>query len=119
MTPVFPIIELMDRLAIAQIKFHRTQANADELTWYQSQAANFDLTIVDTEFNQIKDIHNAIWNLESDLKSGLEHKHSLEEIGRRAIEIRNLNNQRIALKNRMAEKLNCPVREIKRDHISE
>lgn len=117
--PLFPIIELLDRLAIAEIKFERTSANQTELDWYVQQSCNLDLSLVTNEFDQLKTIHNEIWNLESDLKSGLEHKHSLEEIGRRAIAIRNLNNQRIKLKNAMAEKLNCPVREIKKDHLSQ
>jgi hypothetical protein len=117
--PIFPIIELLDRLAIAEIKFERTGANQTELNWYVQQSSKLNLSLVAEEFNQIKAIHNEIWNLESDLKSGLEHKHSLEEIGRRAIAIRNLNNQRVKLKNAMAEKLDCPVREIKKDHLSQ
>jgi len=34
MTPLFPILELADRLAIAEIKFERTGANQAELDWY-------------------------------------------------------------------------------------
>ena len=37
MTPQFPIIELVDRLAIAEVKWARTQANAEELNWYRQQ----------------------------------------------------------------------------------
>lgn len=119
MNVVFPVIELVDRLAIAEIKFERTSANAEELAWYKQQMEHLDLESVKSSLTQLKFIHNSIWDLESDLKSGLEHKHSLEEIGRRAIEIRNLNNQRIKLKNAMAEQLNCTVREIKVDHLSQ
>ena len=64
-------------------------------------------------------IRNQIWNLEAELKTGRETELALEEIGRRAIAIRDHNNTRIALKNTMAEKLNCPVREIKKEHLSE
>lgn len=118
-TPVFPVIELLDRLAIAEIKFQRTNANQEELQWYQRQVDALDMQLIQQEFEKLKDIHNQIWDLESDLKTGVEHKHSLEEIGRRAIEIRNLNNRRIALKNAMAEAMQCPVREIKQDHLSQ
>ena len=97
MTLHFPVVELVDRFVIAHLKFDRTQANQEELDWYTNQ----------------------IWELESELKSGTEHKLSLEEIGRRAIEIRNWNKKRITLKNSMAEKLNCSVREIKQDHLSQ
>lgn len=118
-TPIFPVIELLDRLAIAEIKFQRTNANQEELQWYQRQVDALDMQLIQQEFKKLKDIHNQIWDLESDLKTGVEHKHSLEEIGRRAIEIRNLNNRRIALKNAMAEAMQCPVREIKQDHLSQ
>ena len=115
----FPVIELVDRLAIAEIKWQRTHANQDELAWYQEQMQNFDSSLIAQNMQQLRNVHNSIWELEKELKSGQEHKLSFEEIGRRAIEIRNLNNKRIQLKNQMAETLNCPVREIKKDHASE
>jgi hypothetical protein len=115
----FPVIELVDRLAIAEIKWQRTQANREELEWYQQQMQQFDTSLVAYDLQRLQGIHNAIWELEKELKSGQEHKLSLEEIGRRAIEIRNLNNKRIQLKNQMAETLDCPVREIKKEHVSE
>lgn len=119
MTPVFPVIELVDRLAIAQIKFERTKSNVKELDWYVDQAKKIDLTQVAGELEELKHIHNQIWELEAAIKAGHEAELSLEEIGRRAIAIRDHNNKRIKIKNAMAEKLGCPVKEIKRDHLSE
>ena len=119
MTPVFPIIELVDRLAIAEIKFKRTKANEEELLWYMNEAIRIDLTEIVNEYENLKRIHDEIWELEAELKTGREAELSLEEIGRRAIAIRNHNNKRVALKNIMAEKLGCPVKEIKKDHLSE
>jgi hypothetical protein len=119
MSNFFPIIEFVDRLVIAEIKFDKTQANTDELEWYQTQAKNYDLTIVQVELAELKQIHLQIWELEKELKSGTEQSIPLEEIGRRAIAIRNRNHERIKLKNLMAERLQCQVREIKRDHVSE
>ena len=119
MTPQFPVIELVDRLAIAEIKWQRTQANSAELSWYQQQITHLNINSIQVHLQQLKEIHNSIWELEKELKSGQEQSLSLEEIGRRAIEIRNHNNQRIKLKNLMAEILECPVREIKHDHVSE
>jgi DNA polymerase III delta prime subunit len=119
MNPKFPIIELVDRLAIAEIKFQRTRANETELTWYQNQAQHIDLSEIVAEYEDLKRIHNEIWTLEAELKTGREAELALEEIGRRAIAIRDHNNKRVALKNLMAEKLSCPVREIKKDHLSE
>jgi hypothetical protein len=119
MNPIVPIIELVDRLAIAEVKFKRTKANEEELLWYTNQALRVDLTQIVDEYKDLKRIHNEIWELESELKTGRESELSLEELGRRAIEIRNHNNKRVALKNIIAERLNCPVREIKKDHLSE
>jgi hypothetical protein len=119
MTPKFPIIELVDRLAIAEIKFQRTQANKEELIWYKEQAIRIDLSEIVAEYEDLKRIHNEIWTLEAELKTGREAELALEEIGRRAIAIRDHNNKRVALKNLMAEKLNCPVREVKKEHLSE
>lgn len=119
MTPVFPIIELVDRLAIAEVKFKRTKANEEELLWYMNEAIRIDLTEIVAEYEDLKRIHDEIWELEAELKTGREAELSLEEIGRRAIVIRDYNNKRVKLKNAMAEKLNCPVREIKQDHLSQ
>jgi NOL1/NOP2/fmu family ribosome biogenesis protein len=115
----FPVIELVDRLAIAEVKWQRTRANREELEWYRQQMAEFDQSVILQDMHTLQQIHNEIWELEKELKSGQEHKLGLEEIGRRAIEIRNLNNKRIRLKNQMAKILNCPVREIKKEHASE
>lgn len=119
MTPIFPIIELIDRLAIAEIKRDRGVENSLELGWYTDQMKSYDIKSIQEDFIELKNIHNSIWDLESDLKSGFENRHSLEELGLRAIEIRNLNNKRIKLKNNIAEKLNCKVREIKKEHLSQ
>jgi hypothetical protein len=89
------------------------------LLWYMNQSLRIDLTQIVNEYEDLKRIHNEIWELEAELKTGREAELSLEEIGRRAVAIRDHNNKRIRLKNSMAEKLNCSVREIKKDHLSE
>ena len=58
-------------------------------------------------------------NTKHELKSGREDKLSLEEIGHRAIAIRDWNNKRITVKNKIAELLGCSVKEIKKEHLSE
>lgn len=116
---MFPVVELVDRYAIAKLKFDRTQANAEELEFYTQQLSAFDTTAVQLDIDELYNIHAQIWNLESQLKSGREHELPLEEIGRRAIAIRDWNNRRVTLKNQIAEKLGCRVREIKQDHLSQ
>ena len=115
----FPVIELFDRLAIAEVKFKKTRANEQELIWYQRQVQDFDLTAVSNLYDDLKEIHQEIWALEAELKSGKEEELPLEEIGRRAIAIRNKNNKRIRIKNAMADLLGDSIQEIKTDHLSE
>ncbi len=115
----FPVIELVDRLAIARLKFHKTSANREELDFYENAIQEFDVELIKDDIQQLYDIHSEIWLLESQLKTGREQELSLNEIGRRAIMIRDWNNKRVALKNAIAEKLNCSVREIKQDHLSQ
>jgi len=117
---VFPLIELLDRYAIATVKWRRTNGgNQDELAFYHQQIQVLDLQQIHQELSSLQKIHDEIWDLENELKSGKEQELPLEEIGRRAIQIRDKNNVRINLKNAMAEKLGCAVREIKQDHLSE
>ena len=116
----FPAVELLDRLAIARVKWRRTQANDEELRYYEEQARRFDM---DSEFDaamqELEIIHDTIWELEKELKSGREQELTLEEIGRRAIAIRDHNNRRIKYKNLLAGRVGCDVREIKKEHLSE
>jgi hypothetical protein len=119
MNVIFPIIELIDRLAIAEIKHEKTQKNQAEVDWYKNAFSKYDFQVINTDYESLKDIHRKIWGLEAELKSYNEHLLALEEIGRRAIEIRNYNHSRIELKNSIAAKLNCQIREFKSDHLSE
>ena len=116
----FPIIELLDRLVIAKIKMDKTNgANQAEYDYYAEQASHLDLTVVQPLLDRLEDVHLSIWELESDLRRGMEHNLGYEEIGRRAVEIRNYNNIRVTVKNNLAEALGDTVREIKYDHISD
>lgn len=121
MNIAFPIIELVDRYSIACVKFKKTNgSNKDELDFYKKQIENISVDQAQDEIQELMLIHEKIWSLESELKSGYEKSLSFEEIGKRAIQIRNWNNNRIKIKNKIADLLNKDlVREIKQDHISE
>ena len=116
----FPILELIDRLCIARLKWEKTQLNAEELEWYEREWRNLpESDELEPLVKQLSEIHREIWNLEWQLKTGVEHQLSLEEIGRRAIKIRDWNNRRLQIKNEASALTNCPVREVKQDHLSE
>ena len=121
MNVLFPTVELIDRYTIAMVKFCKTNGqNQEELNYYKVQVDQLSLSQISDDIKRLQHIHEQIWLLESELKSGRENELPLEEIGRRAIVIRNWNNQRIAVKNRIADVLGKDlVREIKRNHLSE
>lgn len=116
---IFPVIELVDRLTIAQVKHEITGANQAELDWYFQQFTQHDFAAIQSELDELRAVHRQIWKLESDIRQGKEQSLGLEEIGRRALAIRDWNNRRVQLKNSMADKLHCAVKEIKKDHASE
>jgi hypothetical protein len=91
-----------------------------ELDWYEDKFQQLPQSPeLDEAIQTMTDIHHAIWDLEWQLKSGVEQMLSLQEIGRRAIAIRDFNNRRIAYKNSVASILGHPVREIKQDHLAD
>jgi len=118
MNITFPVVELLDRLVIAKIKVDKGLDSQLEYTYYAEQAKQFNLSSVQCLLEELEKTHLAIWALESKLRQGLEEQLGYEEIGRRAVEIRNFNNTRVTIKNRLAEQLNDPIREIKHDHLS-
>jgi hypothetical protein len=122
-----PVLELIDRLCIARVKYERTNSsNQAELDWYEAryqeltaQLNTQQLAQLASDIAEITRIHNTIWDLEWQLKSGVEQQLSLEEIGRRAIAIRDNNNRRIEFKNSIAALFGLEMREIKTDHLSD
>ena len=116
----FPIIEIVDRYAIAVVKHKKTQgANQEELDFYLKQMKRSN---VNPQHNLVLDLishHEYVWNLEDDFKKCRVDNLPLEEIGRRALHIRDVGFKRVELKNALAMLAGDPVREIKQDHITQ
>jgi hypothetical protein len=120
----FPVIELVDRYTIARVKYGKTNgANLDELVFYQDEIdklkIEYNCDSIIQDIAELEKIHEQIWSLEDDFKKCRVDGAPLDEIGRRALEIRDLNNHRVKFKNLIAEKLGDPIRDIKQDHLSE
>jgi len=116
----FPVIELVDRYTIAVVKHQKTQgANQAELDFYEHQMRELDVARIQYAVADLIKLHADIWALEDDFKKCRLQGVDLAEIGQRALDIRDLNNSRVTIKNHIAELLNDPVREIKQDHASE
>jgi hypothetical protein len=111
----FPIIELVDRYCIAKLKFAKLGNNKEELDFYTEQLSNIDFELIKNELDQLYQVHAEVWDLEDDFKKfRVEHMYDLAEVGRRALHVRDIMHKRYDLKNKMAEKLNDPVREMKK-----
>jgi len=111
----FPVIELVDRYCIAKLKFAKLGNNKEELDFYTEQLHDIDFQLIQEELEQLYKVHAEVWDLEDDFKKfRVEHIYELAEVGRRALHVRDVMHQRYDLKNRMADKLNDPVKEMKK-----
>jgi len=115
----YPLSEIIDRLSILTLKSVRLPAN-ERVALERGR-----FVVASTEFGvdgqtlwqwlqEQTEINGRIWDLEAELRQGL----GLEEIGRRAIQIRELNRERIRRKNEIARKMG-EFEETKVDHVSE
>jgi hypothetical protein len=108
------LIEIVDKYTIASLKFDKGLDCKLELDFYREQLTDYDMELIADELAELKEIHSQIWDRENDFKKfTVEHKYPVEEVARRAIEIRNINALRYVVKNKIAEKLNDPIREVK------
>jgi uncharacterized coiled-coil protein SlyX len=122
---LMPINELCDRLTIAELKLERLSAQELDKTLLSKQIAYFwagvdrnNLQLLEL-IAQLKTINGQMWDLEYDLRKGLDDSLGLAEIGKRAIEIRNFNRTRVAVKNQIAELVSQPeFFDCKMNHVS-
>lgn len=75
--------------------------------------------LLDQKLNDFKTVNGRIWDLESDIRRGKEGELGLEEVGRRAIAIRDLNKVRIGIKNSVTKITGSGFLDIKVDHASD
>jgi hypothetical protein len=110
----FPVIELVDRYAIAVVKSIKTNhANAEEIEFYSKQLEETGISNLHPLIQELIKHHEYVWSLEDDFKKGRIDEKPLEEIGRIALAVRDQGHERVRIKNALAELLNDPVREIK------
>lgn len=110
----FPIIEIVDRYAIAVVKFDNTKgANSEELNFYISQMSETGIPTDHPLIVELIEHHKYVWSLEDDIKQGRADSLPLDEIGRRALHVRDVMRKRVELKNSLAELFNDSVREVK------
>ena len=112
-----PISEVADRYSIALLK--RERANAENQLEIDTLHEELDTYNNSLEFViKLKEVNGKIWDLESDIRKGKELELGLEEVGRRAIAIRELNKIRVGYKNEMVKIYGEGFEDIKMNHAS-
>ena len=111
----FPVIEIVDRYAIAVVKHEKTNgANREELDFYLEQMKSANINPLNAMVVELIEHHSYVWSLEDDFKKGRIDNLPMDEIGRRALHIRDIGYKRLELKNALAEYVGLDaVREIK------
>lgn len=110
----FPVIELVDRWCIAKLKYSKLGNNKEELDFYTEQLHDIDFQLIQKELDRLYEVHAQVWEVEDDFKKKrVDDQFDLAEIGRRALYVRDIMEERYVLKNIIADKLNDPVKERK------
>lgn len=120
------ISDIMDRMSILQLKEERLALilieAADYRAFYQRYTEGVDVGVqgkLDALLTSLYVINGKIWDLEAAIRQGKEGILGLEEVGRRALAIRDFNGERIRLKNEITELVGEKYKEIKIDHASQ
>ncbi len=119
-----PLPELIDRLVIVRLKAERIndKEKEEELKFYINELEEYKkkgFTVKGEWLQKLYEVNGKIWDLESDIRKGKEGELGLMEVGRRAIEIRNLNKIRISIKNEITEVTGSGFKDVKVNHASE
>ena len=124
-----PCADIFDKLSILELK--RRRLPDDKLLMKQYEAyrdeknrlmnnLNFDDRNLATQYyNELSKLNTSIWDIENEIREGGEKHIPLEEIGRRALKVRNYNGMRTIIKNKLSTLFNQELyKEVKIDHVS-
>jgi hypothetical protein len=120
-----PLPEAIDKFSILSLKLERGHDPQQlisvrrEWEFYKAVIEEYrkdNFEVKDTWIKALKKINGRIWDLEATIHNEGELL-SLEEIGRRTLEIRNINRERIESKNKIAEEIGMDFFEVKIDHL--
>ncbi len=127
----YPIDELIDKTSIIKLKFERLEHLEDRERW-ASELIEDSIAIgtfigdgtctieqVEEWFHKLFKINGQVWDLEADIRKGKDEELGMDEIGRRAIKIREKNKERIAVKAEVVDFTGKGYADIKENHISE
>jgi hypothetical protein len=117
--PTYSLGDVMDKLSILTMKvYFGDEASISEHRYLTQSLSAFGVNgKVVVNVMRLMLMNRMIWELENTLRNGGESTYTLEEIGERAIEIRNFNKKRIEYKNLLNE-ISHDFKEVKVLHRS-
>tara|TARA_B100000965_G_scaffold219034_1_gene183346 strand:+ start:319 stop:681 length:363 start_codon:yes stop_codon:yes gene_type:complete len=106
-----PISEIIDRYTITKLKSERTSENVqEELLCYLNELKKYN-TDLDLYIKSMYEINGKIWDVEGDIRKGVNLP--LDEIGRLALIVRDLNRERNSIKADIVDRYSEGFKEIK------
>ena len=111
-----PLSEILDRYTITKLKSERTSEDvSEELRTYKKEIDNPDYVEKSNQIvsfiNRLYEINGELWNTEGDIRNGVDLP--LEEIGRLALKVRDLNCTRNEIKAEVVDTFSEGFKEIK------
>ena len=111
-----PLSEILDRYTITKLKSERTNEDvSDELRTYKKEIDNPDYgersNQIISFIDRLYEINGELWDTEGDIRKGVEMP--LEEIGRLALKVRDLNCTRNEIKAEIVDTFAEGFKEIK------
>lgn len=118
-----PLPEIIDRFTICRLKSERIGEKhlEKEYNTYLDEVNKFRKNglIKEEWIEELYKLNGEIWDLESDIRKGKEGELGLDEVGRRAIKIRDLNKLRVGIKNKIVEETGKGFKDVKMNHASQ
>ncbi len=127
----YPLDELLDKRSIIQLKVERIpdldtkhRLSREIMDYSQEIGVYIGQQICSEEqtlkwHNDLYEINGKIWDLESDIRKGQLENLSLEDVGKRAISIRELNGKRVGIKSDIVRAIGIGYLDVKVNHASE
>ena len=111
-----PLSEILDRYTITKLKSERTNEDvSDELRTYKKEVDNPDYVERSNQIisfiDRLYEINGELWDTEGDIRKGVDMP--LEEIGRLALKVRDLNCTRNEIKAEIVDTFAEGFKEIK------
>ena len=109
-----PMSEILDRYTITKLKSERTEEDVtEELAAYESEikAKNAAPTAIQSFIDRLYKVNGDLWDVEGDIRKGVDMP--LEEVGRLALKVRDLNCERNGVKAEVVDAFAEGFKEIK------